>query len=356
MSATAERPILTPEFGEADPKAGGSAVKLINAILPRFVFSPFLTLPLDNERLMPRLIKPARITTIREFVRHDRNFEFLKESEAISQSESMNNAEFVHTLVRPGDIEMTLRNVFGYSGSVATGFIIIDELTGQEPDKREEDKQLIVDLQAGLLPFEPADSIEQIEMLEEALASKMKDLDGIYGKVGQRLLDSTLTARAFCEQHIANTEAEMEMRASAGGSDQARGKMMLSAFDRMVCDWLRRPYPRISSKLTYEAETRGRGDTATRGQGDSAASGNDRATIDPNVLGHAIAASMPGIIEGLKEAGVIETGTGPNKPTKNRKNAKLDEKPEAPTETAAQMEPAPQTEAAADNGPLTTDH
>jgi hypothetical protein len=304
MSATAERPILMPEFGEADPKAGGSAVKLINAMLPRFVFSPFLTLPLDNERLMPRLIKPARITTIREFVRHDRNFEFLKESEAISQNESMNNAEFVHTLVRPGDIEMTLRNVFGYSGSVATGFIIIDELTGQEPDKRDEDKQLIVDLQTALLPFEPADSIEQIKMLEEALASKMKDLDGIYGKVGQRLLDSTLTARAFCEQHIANTEAEMEMRASAGGSDQARGKMMLSAFDRMVCDWLRRPYPRISSKLTYEAETRGRGDTATRGRGDD----GDRSTIDPNVLGHAIAASMPGIIEGLKGAGVIRTG------------------------------------------------
>src|SRR5215467_583119 len=275
MSATAERPTLAPEFGEADPNAGGSATKLVNAMLPRFVFSPFLTLPLDNERLQPRIIKPARITTIREFVRHDRNFEFLKESEAISRNESMNNAEFVHTLVRPGDIEMTLKNVFGYSGSVATGFMIIAELTGYEPDKRPEDKQLIVDLQAFFLPVEPIDSVDQLEMLEDALSNKMKDRDGNYGKVGQRLLDSTLTARAFCDQHIANTEAEMEMRASAGGSDQARGKMMLSAFDRMVCDWLRRPYPRISSKLTYEAENRGRGDSETRGRGDGA-------TLDPN--------------------------------------------------------------------------
>jgi hypothetical protein len=334
MSATAERPILTPEFGEADPKAGGSAVKLINAMLPRFVFSPFLTLPLDNERLMPRLIKPARITTIREFVRHDRNFEFLKESEAISQNESMNNAEFVHTLVRPGDIEMTLRNVFGYSGSIATGFIIIDELTGQEPDKRDEDKQLIVGLQTALLPFEPADSIEQIEMLEEALASKMKDHDGIYGKVGQRLLDSTLTARAFCEQHIANTEAEMEMRASAGGSDQARGKMMLSAFDRMVCDWLRRPYPRISSKLTYEAETRGRADTETRGRGDD----GNRSTIDPNVLGQAIANSMPAIVSGLKKAGVIAATKSKDKPARDKKAGTSGKQKEGDTKVAAEAE------------------
>lgn len=334
MSATAERPILTPEFGEADPKAGGSAVKLINAMLPRFVFSPFLTLPLDNERLMPRLIKPARITTIREFVRHDRNFEFLKESEAISQSESMNNAEFVHTLVRPGDIEMTLRNVFGYSGSVATGFIIIDELTGQEPDKREEDKQLIVALQKALLPFEPTDSLDQIEMLEEALSKKIKDHDGLYGKVGQRLLDSTLTARAFWEQHIANTEAEMEMRASAGGSDQARGKMMLSAFDRMVCDWLRRPYPRISSKLTYEAETRGRGDTATRGRGDD----GDRATIDPNVLGQAIANSMPAIVSGLKKAGVIAATKSKDKPARDKKAGTSGKQEEGDTKVAAEVE------------------
>jgi len=346
MSALAEGSTFTAELGEADPGAGASAGQLVNAILPRFVFSPFLTLPLDNERLKPRLIKPARITIIKEFVRHDRNFEFLKESEAISQNESMNNSEFVNTLVRPGDIERTLKNVFGYSGSVATGFIVIDELTGYEPDKREADKRLILDLQRFLLPREPMDSLEQIELLETALSNvngREEQATGeLYRKVGQRLLDSTLTARAFCEQHIANTEAEMEMRASAGGSDQARGKMMLSAFDRMVCDWLRRPYPRISSKLTYEPQERetrrqaesGRGDAGTRGGGDAETKGRgDAATLDPDLLGQAIANSVPAIISGLEKAGVIETKT-------KRKGDNKDKKPRKST----------------DNGPLTTDN
>jgi hypothetical protein len=338
MSALAEAPTFTAELGEPDPGAGASAGQLASALLPRFVFSPFLTLPLDNERLKPRLIKPARITIIKEFVRHDRNFEFLKESEAISQNESMNNSEFVHTLVRPGDIERTLKNVFGYSGSVATGFIVIDELTGYEPDKREDDKRLILDLQRFLLPREPLDSLEQIELLETALSKvngrEERDTRELYRNVAQRLLDSTLTARAFCEQHIANTEAEMEMRASAGGSDQARGKMMLSAFDRMVCDWLRRPYPRISSKLTYEPqerETRGGGDTETRRQAESGR--GDAATLDPDLLSQAIASSVPAIISGLEKAGVIETKSSKRKGDKDKKPRN-----------------------GMDHGPLTTDH
>jgi len=347
MSALAEGSTFAAELGEADPGAGASAVQLVNAMLPRFVFSPFLTLPLDNERLKPRLIKPARITMIKEFVRHDRNFEFLKESEAISQNESMNNSEFVNTLVRPGDIERTLKNVFGYSGGVATGFIVIDELTGYEPDKREADKRLILDLQKFLLPREPMDSLEQIELLETALSNvngrEEEAARDLYRKVGQRLLDSTLTARAFCEQHIANTEAEMEMRASAGGSDQARGKMMLSAFDRMVCDWLRRPYPRISSKLTYEPQERETrrpvGSSAFRREVEGEDVAGDR-TLDPNVLGQAIANSIPAVIQGLKEAGVIETKE------KRRGDAK-GKKPGNSTASGSDQ--------ANDNGPLTTD-
>ena len=46
----------------------------------------------------------------------------------------------------------------------------------------------------------------------------------------------------------------------------------------------------------------------------------DAATLDPNVLGQAIASSIPAVIQGLKEAGVIDT-------KENRRRGPRDKKP-----------------------------
>jgi hypothetical protein len=279
---------LESELGLAEIPASRDDV--IDAMMPRFVFSPFLTLLLDSERIKPRLIMPARITVLLPFYRHERNFEFLRESEAISRDESMSANEFEDRLVRPGDVVKTLKNIFATSGSVPTGFIELGSLQGREPDKRREDKDLLLRIQNACFPQEPADGYHQMEMLEEA--AQAVD-DALSLQVVNALIESTSTAIAFCNLHIAGTEAELE-RAAAGGENAKGNKIMLSSFDRQVCDWIRRPYPKITSKLTYE-------------QLQPAALPAPTA-LDPSVLGQAIAGSMPAIIAGLREAGLLAEG------------------------------------------------
>jgi hypothetical protein len=288
MSAAIERVPVQADLGEAEPGVLEDAKSIVDQQLPRFCFSPFLTLPLDNERIKPRIIRPAIITVIRQFVRQERNFEWMKESEAVSQQESLQGREFDYTVRPPGETEGVLTRLFGMSGNIKTGFCFISELLGREPDKRVEDKRLIVNLQQELLPELPKDGPEQMELLEEAF-QRVQGLDPVYGEVCARLLESTEQALAYCAHHMAETEGEMEAR--AGGGAEARGKLMLSNFDRRVCDWLRRPYPRISSKLSY-------------GQMQPAQTSAPAPAVD---LAAIVSASTAATIAALKEAGIFRS-------------------------------------------------
>ena len=217
---------------------------------PRCVFSPLLYCDLRHDMAAINAIEPGVITFIGEKVYQVRNQDRVKDPEG-------NHPEFVEKTRLPGYIVAGLLRVCAGDpniGEVPTGFMVLEELTGLNPEENPADGDLINDLQETLLPRVFESGREQWEWLNSDELERIcyaKDSAypvKYYNKTRERLIASTQFSIDFAEAFVDDLAAQMAARAK-GGPEAAGNRKQIYAHDKRMCAWAEREVPSISSQL-----------------------------------------------------------------------------------------------------------
>lgn len=221
-----------------------------NVTLPRFVFSPALYCDLRFDMAAVNAIEPGVITFIGEKRYQVRN------SERVTDPEG-NHPEFAEKVRQPGIIAAQLTRIYAGDpnvGDVPTGFCLLDELTGLNPEENPADGDLINDLQETLLPRVFESGREQWEwLMSEDLEQICRAKDAghpvkYYERTRQRLITATQQSIDYAENHVDDLAAQMADRGK-GGPDAVGKRKQVFAHDIRLCAWAEREVPRVSSQL-----------------------------------------------------------------------------------------------------------
>jgi hypothetical protein len=134
------------------------------------------------------------------------------------------------------------------SGEFDIGVVMLDELTGLDAEEREKDGELLLDIQATLLPNGLMDTgAEQVARLEGLLANGFADPR--YTATCERMLTATRQAVEYSESHYADVVSALSQRAIGTLGYQNKS----SREDARIITWAGYEVPQLASPMVKAA-------------------------------------------------------------------------------------------------------
>lgn len=240
---------LTPDLGMDESMTGTMLQKERDLHVNRFLFSPLLEINTRFDLCNFQLIKPGVIQLVDTYWYHSRNDARFT---ATTPDEAASEPEFHFKKRLPGMIAQRLLENNRASGRILTGFCEITPLAGLSPKENQEDYNLIVDIQATLMPEHCISGYQQLKDLmdrEDLARSKGQ----IYLEVLDVITNAVDTSVEFAKDYVKEMIDGLSQRA-AGGEPSWGFRDRLYANDKIIFDWAEEPYPTLASPLVQRAQ------------------------------------------------------------------------------------------------------
>lgn len=221
---------IRPALGIVDSGAGAAIKSEVDLILPRYIFSAFWRVDTRFDLCDFDELRPGEITLVDNHRYKIRNIERVTSPEA-------NAEEFVWATRKAAHIVRGLKEG-------QENLVVLEELTGLDP-KNSEDRDLLYDLQATLLPETFTSGYEQLKWLDGVKESEKVKGSQIHLATCERMLQATANSIAWAEMYV--SELKLNLSRAAAGKEGYHSQLWRE--DKRVCDWIEEPHPAIASHL-----------------------------------------------------------------------------------------------------------